>query len=380
MRQRHRVRPALALSCLVLAAASPAAAQLTSGPPSGDNQKAAVVQWIGPVEVSISYSSPDVHAPDGADRRGKIWGELVPWGYATDSFGTCGNRCPWRAGANENTVLRVSHEVEIGGRRLAAGSYGLFMLPGQQEWTLILSRDSTSWGHYTYTEAEDALRVTLKPEKSPYHEWLTYEFTDRRPDRATVALMWEDLAVPFTIVVPDVNEIYAARIRQELRNFNGFDADTWRQAAEFFLDAKIHPEEALAIALGAVSKPFTGEKTFQNMQVLARAQAANGRTNEAAATMDEAMGLRTTTPTDIHQYGRRLQAEGKNAEALRVFEANATRFPNEWPVNVGLARGYAAAGRNAEALAAARAALAQAPDDLNRENLRRMIADLEQKR
>jgi hypothetical protein len=222
--------------------------------------------------------------------------------------------------------------------------------------------------------------VTLKPEKSPYHEWLTYEFTDRRPDRATVALMWEDLAVPFTIVVPDVNEIYAARIRQELRNFNGFDADTWRQAAEFFLDAKIHPEEALAIAQGAVSKPFTGEKTFQNMQVLARAQAANGRTNEAAATMDEAMGLRTTTPTDIHQYGRRLQAEGKNAEALRVFEANATRFPNEWPVNVGLARGYAAAGRNAEALAAARAALAQAPDDLNRENLRRMIADLEQKR
>jgi tetratricopeptide (TPR) repeat protein len=379
MRQRHRVRPALALSCLVLAA-SPAAAQLRSGPPSGDNQKAAVTQWIGPVEVSISYSSPDVHAPDGADRRGKIWGELVPWGYATDSFGTCGSRCPWRAGANESTVLRLSSDVEIGGKRLAAGSYGVFMLPGQQEWTLILSRDSTSWGHYTYTEAEDALRVPVKPEKNPYHEWLTYEFTDRRPDRATVALMWEDLAVPFTIVVPDVNEIYATRIRQELRNFNGFDADTWRQAAEFFLEAKIHPEEALAIAQSAVSKPFTGEKTFQNMQVLARAQAANGRTSEAAATMAEAMTLPTTTPTDIHMYGRRLQGEGKNAEALKVFEANAKRFPNQWPVNVGLARGYAGVGRTAEALAAARAALAQAPDDLNRENLRRMIADLEQKK
>lgn len=54
-----------------------------------------------------------------------------------------------------------------------AGSYGLFMLPGQNEWTLILSRRSTSWGHYNYSESEDALRVSLKPEKSPYHEWLT---------------------------------------------------------------------------------------------------------------------------------------------------------------------------------------------------------------
>jgi hypothetical protein len=277
MRQRHRVRPVLALSRLGLAA-TPAAAQLRSGAPSGDNQKAVVTQWIGPVEVTISYSGPDVHAPDGTDRRGKIWGELVPWGYATDAFGTCGRRCPWRAGANQSTVLRVSHDVEIGGTRLAAGSYGLFMLPGQQEWTLILSRDSTSWGHYTYTETEDALRVPMTPQTNPCHEWLTYEFTDRRPDRVTVALMWEDLALPFTIVVPDVNEIYATRIRQELRN-------------------------------------------------------------------------RWPSP----------------------------RAPCRSRSRARSARGYAAVGRHAEARAAARAALAQAPDDLNRDNLRRMIADLEQK-
>jgi tetratricopeptide (TPR) repeat protein len=220
------------------------------------------------------------------------------------------------------------------------------------------------------------LRVVLRPEKGPYHEWLTYEFTDRKPDRATVALMWEDLAVPFTITVPNLNEVYAERIRQELRNFNGFDADTWREAAEFFLDAKIHPEEALAIAQNAVSKPFTGEETFRNLQTLARAQEANGKTVEATLTMKKAMGLASTGPVDIRQYGRRLLAEGRKDEALAVFETNAKRFPNAWPVNVGLARGYAAVGRNKEALEAARAALAQAPDDLNREALRKMVADM----
>jgi tetratricopeptide (TPR) repeat protein len=191
--------------------------------------------------------------------------------------------------------------------------------------------------------------------------------------------MWEELAVPFTIAVPNVNELYAERIRQELRNFNGFDADTWRTAAEFLLDAKLHPEEALQIAQHAVSKPFTGQVTFQNLSTLARAYEANGKRAEATATMEKAMALRSAGPLDIHQYGRRLLAEGKRDEALRVFEENAKRFPNDWPVNVGLARGYAAVGRNKEALAAARAALAQAPDELNRENLKKMVAELEAK-
>lgn len=384
MRHRNLPHPLTAPSALagifLLVLSAGASAQITSGPPSGGNQKASVSQWIGPVEVNIRYSSPDVHAPDGTDRRGKIWGELVPWGYATEPFGFCGSKCPWRAGANQSTVLTVSHDVEIGGQRLAAGSYGLFMIPGEKEWTLILSHDSTSWGHFTYDEAEDALRTTLLPQANEYHEWLTYEFTDRQPEQATVALEWENLAVPFTIRVPDVNAIYATQIRQELRNFNGFDADSWRTAAEFFLDANYRPEEALEIAQNAVSKAFTGEETFQNLAVLARAQEANGLTAEATATMKKAMALHTAGPIDIHLYGRQLLTQGKKEEALAVFETNAKRFPNEWPVNVGLARGYAAVGRNKEALKAARAALAQAPDEGNRANLARMVADLEGKK
>src|SRR5271170_2319632 len=149
-------------------------------PPSGNNQKAVVTQFIGPVEISIAYSSPAVHGPDGKDRRGQIWGKLVPYGMSNLGFGN-GKPAPWRAGANENTVFAVSNDVEIEGKALPAGRYGLHMIPGPDEWTLIFSKNSSAWGSFFYEEADDALRVTVKPHKHEYREWLTYEFASRRP-------------------------------------------------------------------------------------------------------------------------------------------------------------------------------------------------------
>jgi tetratricopeptide (TPR) repeat protein len=81
---------------------------------------------------------------------------------------------------------------------------------------------------------------------------------------------------------------------------------------------------------------------------------------------------------DLHQYGRSLLQQGKKDEALAIFELNAKRHPNEWPVNVGLARGNSAVGRYQEALKYAKLALAQAPDDGNRGVLKAGIAKLEQ--
>src|SRR5438270_10101880 len=93
-------------------------------PPSGNNQRAFISQHIGPVEVSIDYSSPAVHGPDGKDRRGQIWGKLVPYGLTDLGFGN-GKPGPWRAGANENTVFAVSDDVAVNGQRLPAGRYRL---------------------------------------------------------------------------------------------------------------------------------------------------------------------------------------------------------------------------------------------------------------
>ncbi|HUP44157.1 MAG TPA: DUF2911 domain-containing protein [Thermoanaerobaculia bacterium] len=350
-----------------------ASAQL-SLPPSGDNQKASVTQFIGPVRVTIDYSSPDVHSPRGEDRRGKIWGELVPWGFIDEPFGTC-TECPWRAGANENTVLTVSHDVLVEGKPLPAGSYGVFMAPGPEEWTLILSKNHTSWGHYTYDRAEDALRVTVTPRKSEYHEWLTYEFTDRRPDRAAVALKWEDLQVPFTISVPDVTDLYMAQIWRELRSQRGFQWQNWSSAARWALNAK-RLDDAFQFAQNAVGFPFIGQENFTTLGTLADVQEARGMVAEAKVTREKALNHRTAGPNELHQYARLQLQRGNRDEAIRIWQLNAKRHPNQWPVNVGLMRAHSAAGRYRDALRYARLALTQAPDDVNRKSLEEAIKTL----
>lgn len=370
---RRSLIASLALST-VLAAAT--LAQGISVPPNGDNQKASVTQGIGPVRVTIDYNSPDVHAPNGDDRRGKIWGTLVPWGAPDDPFGTC-TECPWRAGSNENTVFTVSHDVKIEGQPLKAGRYGLYFIPAEQgDWTLVLSNNSTSWGSYFYDAAEDALRVKVKPAKGEYHEWLTYEFTDRKADRATVALKWEELQVPWTITVDDVTSLHLAKIREELRSQPGFNSQSWVAASQYALQAK-RPNDALEFADAAVNRTFIGQQNFQTLNTLATAQEAAGKSAEAKATRERAMNHPTAGVLDLHQYGRQLLAQGKKDDAVKIWELNAKRNPNVWPVHVGLARGYSAVGRYKDALKHAKLALAQAPDDVNKQSLTAGVAKLE---
>ncbi|HYH05488.1 MAG TPA: DUF2911 domain-containing protein [Thermoanaerobaculia bacterium] len=359
----------------VLAFASAAIAQPISIPPNGDNQKSSITQHIGLVKVTIDYSSPDVHAPNGDDRRGKIWGALVPYGLTNLGFGTC-KECPWRAGANQNTVFTVSHDVKVEGQPLPAGRYGLHMIADPNEWTIIFSKNADSWGSYYYDVKEDALRVKVKPSKAEYNEWLTYEFTDRRSDKATVALKWEELQVPFTVSVDDATSLHLAKIREELRSFTGFNWQNWNAAAQYALTAK-RPDDALEFATVATSRPGIGQENFQTLNMLANAQEAAGKTAEATATREKALNHQSATVFDLHQYGRQLLNQKKTAEAVKVWELNARRFPNQWPVNVGLARGYSAAGRYEDALRHAKLALAQAPDDTNRKSIEAGIKKLE---
>ena len=95
----------------------------------------------------------------------------------------------------------------------------------------LLSKNSTAWGSYFYEPSEDALRVKLKPKKHEYREWLTYEFTSRKPDEATAELQWEDLAVAWSVKVPAANEIYVTKLRQELKSVPGFNWQGWVAAA-----------------------------------------------------------------------------------------------------------------------------------------------------
>ena len=353
------------------------AAQGLTFPPNGENPQAAVTQAIGPVKVTVEYSSPRVVRGDN-DRRGKIWGDLVPWGLSDLGLNACA-ACPWRAGANENTTFTVTHAVKVQGQALPAGTYGLHMIPGQEEWTIVFSKDAASWGSYWYDPREDALRVTAKPGKSEYHEWLTYEFAERHSDRAVLALKWEDLQVPVSIGVDDVNALWVENMRRDLRGWAGFSWQSWQQAAAFCAQNNVNLPEALRWAERAVSDPYSGgEENFQTLATLSQLQALNGRTDEAAKTFQKAVNHRTAGPIQIHVAARQLLAQGKKQEALQIFQLNARRFPNEWPVHVGLMRGYAAVGDNKRALQEARLAVAQAPDELNRKSLQAAVKTLEE--
>ncbi|HEV8659809.1 MAG TPA: DUF2911 domain-containing protein [Thermoanaerobaculia bacterium] len=370
--RRIAIVPALAL--LVVSAAFGQAITL---PTSGDNQHAIVTQFIGPVKVTIDYNSPKVHNPrTGEDRRGKIWGGLVPYGLTNLGFGTC-KECPWRAGANENTTFSVNYPVQIEGQTLPAGTYGFFLVADPNEWTVIFSKNSTSWGSFFYDPAEDQLRVKVKPQKSEYNEWMTYEFTERTPDHATVAMKWEDLQVPIHIAVPNLTDVYLTEIRNELRNSPGFNWQNWVAAAQYALNAK-RLDEAYEFAKAAGNPAQgIGQENFQTLSTLADVEEARGMT-EAKAAREKALNHPTATAVLIHQYARQQLQKGNKAEAIRVWQLNAKRHPNEWPINVGLMRAYSAQGNYKEALKYAKLAVTQAPDPGNKKNLEDSIKKLEE--
>src|ERR1700691_5218015 len=109
------------------------------------SQHALLTQRIGVTDITINY-----HRPLANGRA--IWGKLVPYGQV------------WRAGANENPTITFSDPVSIEGQDLEKGTYGLHMIPGESEWTVIFSKNATSWGSFSYKQEEDAVRVTVKPQ------------------------------------------------------------------------------------------------------------------------------------------------------------------------------------------------------------------------
>ncbi len=148
--------------------------------------KASIEETIGLTDVTISYSRPGV-------KNRKIWGGLVPYDKV------------WRAGANEATKITFSTAVKINGKSLPAGSYGFFIIPSKKNWTIIFNKVADQWGAFTYNEAQDALRLSVAPQQTAYHEWLTYTFenmtvtSNGKPNSAIAYMKWEKIKLPFTI-------------------------------------------------------------------------------------------------------------------------------------------------------------------------------------
>jgi hypothetical protein len=301
------------------------------------SQHAEVSQRIGVTDITINYHRPLVN-----DR--KVWGDLVPYGK------------PWRAGANINTTITFSDPVQIEGKPLDKGTYGLHMIPNADEWTIIFSKNSTSWGAFTYDQTEDALRVTVKPKPADMHNALTYDFDELKPDSAVVELEWEKIAVPFKVSV-DVHDAVQASLKKQLRNLSQYTWMSWDDAANYLLTEKIAYDEALKYA----DKSIETEDRFDNELTKSKALTALNRKDEAATAQKKALDL--ANPLQVHLYARQLQGEKRSDEAFVIFRENARKHPDQWFVHSGLARIYCSQGKFDDAAKEMKLALASAPDN-----------------
>lgn len=337
--------------------------------PDGGNRKASVSEQIGIVKIVINYSRPGVKG-----REGKIWNTPVAhYGFADQGHGTS-TAAPWRAGANENTTISISHPVKIEGKDLPAGSYGFFIALGEEESTLIFSKINNSWGSFYYDANEDALRVTVKNQTlNTSVEWLTYEFINQTENGVTIAMSWEKRMIAFTVEA-DTKALQIAAFKNDFRTTRPYY--DYIQAANYCIANNIELEQALAWMDRAIYFRIMGEKNFRTLSTKAAVLTKMGRAEEAKRVMDEALPMGAML--DVHFYGRQLQSQKESKEAFKVFKLNYDKNPNQFTTNVGMTRGYSALGEYKKALPYAKAALAQAPDERNKANIEIMIKKLEE--
>ena len=278
-----KILPGFILSLLMMTLSGASLAQSLVLDLPDQSQRAEVSQKIGITNITIKYHRPLVN-----DR--KIWGGLVPYGQV------------WRAGANFNTMISFTDPVTIEGQPLAAGTYGLHMIPNADEWTIIFSKNSTSWGSFTYDQAEDALRVNVRPTTADMHNALTYDFDQLTTNSAVVELQWEKVAVPFKVAV-DVHSTVQASLKKQLRNLSQYTWMSWDDAANYLLAEKV----ALDDALTYTNKSIQTEDRYDNEMTKANVLKALNRNDESETAKKKALEL--ANPLQTHLYARQLQAD-----------------------------------------------------------------------
>lgn len=316
------------------------------------SQHGTVEQTIGLSTVSINY-----HRPIAGDRE--IMGKTVPYGKV------------WRAGANENTTITFSDDVTVEGKPLPAGTYGLHMIPDKDQWTIIFSKNSTSWGSFSYDEKEDALRVTVKPGVGDQFDDLTYTFDDVKPDSAAATLRWAKVTVPFRVSF-DVKASVLKSIHNQLRSVGGFTWAGYDEAASWCLDNNYNLEEALKWEDTSIQN----EGRFENWETKSRIMDAMGKKDEAAKAL--ATALDRANAQQLYVYARGLQRQGDTKRAFELYPMVAKKDANHWLAHLAQARLASNAGDFATATKELKLSIADAPA-ANKPFLEPMLAKAEGK-
>lgn len=172
--QTKALRAAMLVALLVAAATQP----VFAGRGDDSDRKSKNGRTEGEVDgvaVTLEYGRPNV-------KGRQIWGSLVPY------------RSVWRTGADEASTITFGSDVEIQGERLAAGTYGLFTVPDEGQWTFIFNKVAEQWGAFRYDPGKDALRISAQPRVAEHVESMEFVL-----EGSSVVLRWEKLAVGFEV-------------------------------------------------------------------------------------------------------------------------------------------------------------------------------------
>jgi len=222
------------------------------------SQGAKVSQFVGLSEVSVTYHRPGV-------KGRQIWGNVVKYNEV------------WRAGANEPTLLTVSDDVTIAGKKLGAGTYRLVVFPYQTgDWKIVLNSETKNWGT-VYDPKFDTVVVMVKPEQGPHEEWMTFTFKDLTPTSTRLELAWEKVRLSLPM---EFNTL--AKVQASVGNWQMLSS-----AAKFAADNDLY----LAEGLGWADRAIALEKNPRTLQVKAEVLAKMGKPAEAIALAEEAMKL-----------------------------------------------------------------------------------------
>jgi hypothetical protein len=227
---------------------------------------AEVEQMIGLTEIEVKYSRPSV--------KGRtIFGEVVPFGEL------------WRTGANERSILELEDDVKIGGKELKKGKYGILTIPGKEEWSVIFSTNTESWGTNDYDEKDNALVIQVKSEEAAFTENLLFYFDELGWDKGMLVLQWERTKIRIPIEV-DVDTKAWAEIQEALKK-NPEDATILRNAARYCADTKLRVDEGLKY----IKKAQELKSSWFNLLIEARLYAVKKDYKSAKASAQKAIEM-----------------------------------------------------------------------------------------
>jgi hypothetical protein len=334
---------------LLLLGASAAVRSQGVTTPRTPSPAANVTQTIGISTVNVNYSRPAV-------KNREIWGALVPYGWNVQGFGS-GNSAPWRAGANENTVIRFSHPVRVEGKPVPAGDYGLFFVINKDNTgEVILSKDSRSWGSFFYDPAKDQLRSPIQVRTIPNTDLLTYDFINMTKNSAELVLNWEKKQFPVKIEYA-VDDIVMANALEELKGPIGFNWQGFNSAANYALQNRVNLEQALKWSDQAIA----GNNSFATLSTKSNILAAMGKKAEAEKIMADA--LPAATEVQINAYGYQLlgAVPPEIDKAIEIFVINTNRFPKSANAWDSLGEAYFTKGDKKNAIASFKKSLSLNP-------------------